>query len=311
MSRIAYIFAGQGAQYVGMGKELSEEFPEAFDHLKASLEGLGIPLLDVCFNGPEDQITNTEFAQPGIFWVSWLAKMSLESRLPQLKPEMTAGLSLGEFTALASSGAFSFNEGLNIVHQRGKAMQKACSKSEGGMAAVIGLSNEQLGTLCDEAGVTMANLNCPGQIVISGEKDKVIGVCDKAKEAGAKRALPLQVAGAYHSPLMAPAAQVLNNVLGDISINTPGFEVISNVTARPHENGATIADRLVEQVTASVLWEDSIRYMIKSGIDVFVELGPGKALSGFMRRIDKSVTCVNVEDSNSLNKAVEVLSEMS
>ncbi len=311
MKRIAYIFAGQGAQYVGMGKELSVEFPEAFEHLKPSLEGLGIPLIDTCFNGPEDQLTNTEYAQPGIYWVSWLAKLCLESRLPNLKPEITAGLSLGEFTALAASNAFSFDQGLKIVQQRGKAMQDACSNSEGGMAAVIGLQATQLGALCDEAGVTMANLNCPGQIVISGDKAKIELVCEKAKEAGAKRALPLQVAGAYHSPLMAPAAEKLKNVLADFPIGSPQFEVISNVTANPHQDRVSIASRLVEQVTAPVLWEDSVRYMIKSGIDVFVELGPGKALSGFMRRIDKSVTCVNVEDLSSLEKAVEVLSKMS
>lgn len=310
MGRIAYIFAGQGAQYVGMGQSLSDEFPELVRELEPAVNDLGISLSQVCFEGPEDKLTNTEFAQPGIFWVSWLAKLALESRLPNLDIDATAGLSLGEFTALAAGGGFSFADGLHLVHQRGKAMQDACESTSGGMAAVIGLDTELLQSICREHGVTMANLNCPGQVVISGDRDRIGVVCDAAKEAGAKRALPLTVAGAYHSPLMSPAADSLASVLKDTEIISPAIPVMSNVTGEPHNDPESIRARLVEQVTAPVLWEACVRRMIADGIDTFVELGPGKALSGFMRRIDKSVTVVNVEDAASLEKAIKVLSEM-
>lgn len=310
MSQIAYLFAGQGAQYVGMGKSLCDAYPDIQSQLQPHLDSLGIPLMQTCFQGPEDLLTNTEYAQPGIYWVSWLAKLALEKELPQLNPNATAGLSLGEFTALAAGNVFSFENGLKIVHQRGKAMQEACEAAEGGMAAIIGLKEDVLGALCESEGVTMANLNCPGQVVVSGPKEKVNTICEKAKGEGAKRALPLQVAGAYHSPLMAPAAKQLESVIQGVDFQDSEVTVLSNVTGRPHQDSNSIKEKLVEQVTASVRWESCMRNLIENGTTTFVELGPGKALSGFMKRIDKSVRIVQVEDKDSLDKAVEVLSEI-
>lgn len=312
MNGVAYLFAGQGAQYVGMGKALAEAYPEEFAAIRPAIDGLGIDLTDICFEGPQEKLTNTEYAQPGIYWVSWLAKAALESRLPQIRSKVaaTAGLSLGEFTALTSANVWSFEDGLKVVHARGKAMQESCEASQGGMAAIIGLDIEKLEELCRDCGVTLANLNCPGQIVVSGPKEAVRELCEKAGAAGAKRALPLDVAGAYHSPLMEPAAKTLRSVLTSVAIEAPGVPAMSNVTGHPHGTPESIRSLLVDQVTSPVRWEDCIRHLIGSGIQTFVELGPGKALSGFMKRIDKSASVVNVEDPDSLDKAVEFLGNL-
>jgi len=307
MSKTALLFAGQGAQAVGMGKDLAEKFPAArawFDRANAAL---GYDLAAICFNGPEAELTKTENAQPGIFLVSWVAFQLLKEQVPALAFDATAGLSLGEFTALTAAGAMSFEDGLRVVRQRGRFMQEACDVTKGGMAAVIGLDEAPTREVCAEAGVVLANLNCPGQLVISGEADKIAKAVELAKAKGAKRAIALPVAGAYHSPLMASAQPKLQAELAKIRISPPAVPVVSNVTAQPHGAPAEIAARLVEQVNASVLWEKSMRALLARGFTRFIELGPGTALSGFMKRIDKNAQMLTVADVASLDATSKVL----
>ena len=326
MSKTALLFAGQGAQVVGMGKDLAEKFPSAkawFDRANAAL---GYDLASICFNGPEAELTKTENAQPGIFLVSWVAFQLLQEKVQSLNSNAqssasatldlgrgaldyaaTAGLSLGEFTALTAAGAMSFEDGLRVVRQRGKFMQEACDATRGGMAAVIGLDEAPTREVCAEAGVVLANLNCPGQLVISGEAEKIAKAVELAKAKGAKRAIPLPVAGAYHSPLMASAQPKLQAELAKAKLSAPSVPVISNVTAQPHATPAEISARLVEQVTSSVLWENSMRYLLAQGFTRFIELGPGTALTGFMKRIDKNAQMLNVSDAASLETTAAAL----
>jgi [acyl-carrier-protein] S-malonyltransferase len=308
MSKTALLFAGQGAQVVGMGKDLAGKFPSAKTWFDRANAVLGYDLAAICFNGPEDGLTKTENAQPGIFLVSWVAFQLLKEQVPNLKFDATAGLSLGEFTALTAAGAMSFDDGLRVVRQRGKFMQEACDATEGGMAAIIGLAEAPTREVCEEAGVVLANLNCPGQLVISGEAEKIAKACDLAKAKSARKAIPLPVAGAYHSPLMAGAQPKLQSELAKIKISPPVVPVISNVTAQAHNSPSEISARLVEQVTSSVLWENSMRHLLSQGFTRFIELGPGTALSGFMKRIDKTAQMLNVADVASLEATFKAIS---
>jgi len=300
MSKTALLFAGQGAQVVGMGRDLAQNYPGAQEWFDRADELLGYDLAAVCFNGPEPELTKTENAQPGIYLVSWIAFQLLKERLPGLTFSATAGLSLGEFTALAAAGVMSFEDGLRVVRERGKFMQEACDATKGGMAAIIGLEEAPTREVCSEAGVDLANLNCPGQIVISGATEKITKACDLARAKGAKRALPLPVAGAYHSRLMASAQPKLESVLAKVAFSEQIVPVISNVTARPHGQPDEVREKLVAQVTSSVRWEESMRYLLAQGFTRFIELGPGTALSGFMKRIDKNAQMQNVSDVASL-----------
>ncbi len=307
MNKTALLFAGQGAQKVGMGKDLAETIPAARELFERANDILGYDVAGVCTGGPESELTKTENAQPAIYLVSWITLQVLKQRVPGLEFHATAGLSLGEFTALAAAGAMSFEDGLKVVRQRGRFMQEACDTTNGTMAAVIGMSEDDLRAVCDEAGVELANLNCPGQLVISGETEKINAACDLAKSKGAKRALPLTVAGAYHSALMAGAQPKLAAELAAISVSPTSVPVISNVTATAHGSPDQIRETLVAQVTSSVLWEKSIRTLISDGFTRFIELGPGTALTGFMKRIDGDVEKLNVGDVGSLEETVKAL----
>jgi [acyl-carrier-protein] S-malonyltransferase len=307
MSKTALIFAGQGAQVVGMGKDLAESFPAARQWFDRANAALGYDLASICFHGPETELTKTENAQPGIFLVSWVAFELLKERVRELKFHASAGLSLGEFTALAAAGVMTFDDAIRVVKQRGRFMQEACEATKGGMAAIIGLDEAATRDVCAQTGVELANLNCPGQIVISGHADKMTAACELAKAKGAKRALPLNVAGAYHSALMASAQPKLRDALAKVPIEIPMVPVISNVTAKPHAAPPDIHQRLVDQVTSPVRWEDSMRHLLTQGFTRFVELGPGTALGGFMKRIDKNAQMLNIADVASLEAAVKVL----
>ena len=307
MSKTALLFAGQGAQAVGMGKDLAEKYPSARAWFDRAHAALGYDLAAICFNGPDAELTKTENAQPGIFLVSWVAFQLLKEHVPDLKFDATAGLSLGEFTALAAAGVMSFEDGLRVTRQRGKFMQEACDATRGGMAAVIGLDEAPTREVCADAGVVLANLNCPGQLVISGETERIARAVELAKAKGAKRAIALPVAGAYHSPLMENAKARLQAELAEITIAAPSVPVISNVTALPQGTPSGISSRLVEQVTSPVLWETSMRYLLAHDFTRFIELGPGTALSGFMKRIDKNAQMLNVADVASLETTVKAL----
>ncbi len=291
----------------GMGKDLAGQFPNAKQWFDRANVALDYDLASICFNGPDTELTKTENAQPGIFLVSWVAFQLLKERVPSLKFDATAGLSLGEFTALTAAGAMEFEDGLRVVRQRGRFMQEACDATRGSMAAVIGLDEAPTREVCAETFVTLANLNCPGQLVISGETARIGKAIELAKAKGAKRAIPLPVAGAYHSPLMASAQPKLEAELAKVKLSPPTTPVVSNVTAQPHGTAAEIRARLIEQVISSVLWENSMRYLLSQGFTRFIELGPGTALSGFMKRIDKNAQMLNVADMASLEATVKAL----
>lgn len=285
---------------VGMGRGWARELPTARSWFDRANAALGYDLAALCFDGPEAELTRTENAQPGIFLVSWVALQLLRERVPGLSFQAAAGLSLGEFTALTAAGALGFEDGLNLVRQRGRFMQEACAATRGGMAAIIGLDETPTREACAQAGVTLANLNCPGQLVISGPAEHIARACELARARGARRALPLSVAGAYHSPLMASAQPKLQAELERVTLRPPAVPVIANVTARPHDGPETLRARLVEQVTSPVRWEESMRYLIEQGFTRFLELGPGTALTGFMKRIAKTAQVYNVADMASL-----------
>lgn len=307
MPKTALLFAGQGAQTVGMGKDFADGSPTARDWFERANAALGYDLARICFNGPEPELTKTENAQPAIYLVSWIAFQLLKERVPHLQFDATAGLSLGEFTALAAASALSFEDGLRLVHQRGRYMQQACDATRGAMAAIIGLDEEKTRQVCAESGLTLANLNCPGQLVVSGETDKIERAIELALAAGAKRAVRLAVAGAFHSPLMASAQPKLKAAIEAVTLHPPTVPVISNVTAQPHGGVGEARALLVQQLTAPVRWEQSMRYLLSQGFTRFIELGPGTVLTGFMKRIDRTAQLLNVSDAASLDATAKAI----
>jgi [acyl-carrier-protein] S-malonyltransferase len=269
---------------------------------------LGRDLQQVCFNGPTEVLTQTNNAQPGILLVSLACLAALRERVPGLKFEAVAGLSLGEFSALAAAGVLSFEDALRVVEARGRYMQDACDATDGTMASVIGMEESPLVDVCREADVDLANLNCPGQIVISGARARVVKAVELAKARGAKRAILLQVAGAYHSRLMTEAQSQLAVFLEGVEWKAPTVTLVHNVTARPAASLAEAKELMVRQVTSSVRWSDSMRWLIAEGYTRFIELGPGNVLSGLMRRIDGTVSVLSVSDAASLEAAAVKLS---
>ena len=287
----ASVFPGQGSQFVGMGKDLYETSPLAKELFDKADEILGFKITDIMFAGTDEQLKETKVTQPAVFLHSVISALCLGD---DFAPAMVAGHSLGEFSALVVSGALGFEDGLRLVAARANAMQKACEANPGTMAAIIGLSDEKVEEICAEVSkngklVIPANYNCPGQLVISGDVEAVNEACEKLKEAGAKRALPLKVGGAFHSPLMQPAKDELQKAIENTTISAPKCPVYQNVDAKPHTDAADIKANLIAQLTSPVRWTKSVQNMIADGADDFTECGPGKALQGMIGRIDKTV----------------------
>ncbi len=285
----AYVFPGQGAQFVGMGKDLYENNAEARDLFEKANDILGFRITDLMFNGTEDDLKKTSVTQPAVFLHSVILAKGLGE---EFKPDMVAGHSLGEFSALVASGALSFEDGLKLVAARANAMQKACELKPSTMAAIIALADEKVEEICESVNgvVVCANYNCPGQLVISGEVEAIDAACAKATEAGAKRALKLKVGGAFHSPCMEPARAELAEAIERTEFHTPVCPVYQNVDALPHTDPAEIKANLVAQLTAPVRWTQTVRNMVADGATEFIELGPGKVLQGLVAKIEKGMT---------------------
>lgn len=287
----AFVFPGQGAQFVGMGKDLYDNNPLAKELFENANDILGYNITEIMFNGTDEELKQTKVTQPAVFLHSVISALCMGD---DFAPSMVAGHSLGEFSALVAAGALSFEDGLKLVYARAMAMQKACEASPSTMAAIIGLPDEKVEEICAEVNkdgyvCVPANFNCPGQLVISGNIDAINEACEKLKAAGAKRALPLKVGGAFHSPLMQPAKDELQAAIEKTDFHAPKCPVYQNVDGMPHTDPAEIKANLISQLTSSVKWTKCVQSMVADGADDFTECGPGKALQGMIARIDKNV----------------------
>lgn len=312
MGKIAFVFPGQGSQTVGMGRELAESYENVKQFFTVADEKLGTSLSTLIFEGPQDELTLTVNAQPALLTVS----MAILEKFKEtgIVPDYVAGHSLGEYSALAAAGAISFEDAVYAVRKRGEFMEEAVPAGVGTMAAVLGMDSDALEKITaqvTEEGtpVQLANLNCPGQIVISGSSEGVKKASALAKEQGAKRAIPLEVSGPFHSSLMQPAADKLKDVLDSMEIHDARIPVIANVSAKPVRDKNEISELLIKQIYSPVLWQESVETMISLGVDTFIEIGPGKVLSGLIKKIDKKVSVFAVNNEETLNQTVESIKE--
>jgi len=298
--KFAFVFSGQGAQNVGMGKDIYDSYETAKKIFKTADEILNWRVSELCFNGPEEKLTQSVYCQPSIFPVSCACLETFKSLFPSVLPVGVAGLSLGEFAALYSAEVFSFEDGLKLVARRGELMDQACIENKGSMASVLGADAELVAKACSETDVDMANLNCPGQIVISGDSAKIAIAIEKLKTMGVKKIIPLKVAGAYHSRLMQSAAAKFANVLEATSFNAPKIPVAQNVVGKFVQSADEIRENLSKQVSGTVLWEKCVLELCQTGADTIIEFGPGNVLTGLAKRIKPNLKTFNINSSKSL-----------
>lgn len=296
----AILFPGQGSQFVGMGKDLYDAIPECKALFDKANDVLGCDIAAICFDGPGDELKKSHNTQPAIFTVSAAAFEAMKLKKPA-DFDFAAGHSLGEWGALYAAGVISFEDTLRVLKARGEFIQAACDANPGGMLAIIGLDGEPLQKIAAETGVTLANINSPGQIVLSGTAEGIEKAAEACNAAGAKRALPLPVAGAFHSPLMQPAADQMAKLLAGIEFSEPSMPVLSNVTGAPHESVSAIRSNMVAQITGSVRWVECMQYLVEQGVGEAVECGPGNVLAGLMKRIDRNVAVSNVGSVEEMN----------
>lgn len=306
---LVFMFSGQGSQYVGMGKELYENYDAAKKVLDNADQILDFDLKDMIFNGPEEELNNTKNTQPAIYTVSAMIKAVLAEN--GIEPAAAAGHSLGEYSALYAAGVLNFEDGLKLVRRRGELMDQADPEGKGTMAAVIGLEDEAVDAVLEKIDgiVTVANYNSPGQVVISGEVEAVEKAEELLSDEGAKRVIPLTVSGAFHSPLMEPAKEELKNTIEAVEFSDAQIPLIANVTADYVKESSEIKSALIKQLNNSVRWVETISRFKEDGYEDYVELGPGRVLKGLMRRIDRSLNAYNVEDEKSLNKTLKKLNK--
>jgi len=297
----AFIFPGQGSQYVGMGKDFYENCPAAKEIFDRADQALGFNLSKIIFEGPESELVKSANCQPAILTTS-IACMKAMQEKSGIKPNFTAGLSLGEYTALVAAGSLSFEEGVRLVRNRGQFMDEASKINPGTMAAVIGLEKEVVQEICNETGCEVANLNCSGQVVVSASSESIAKLQQLAQDRGAKRVIPLDVSGAFHSSLMKPAQDKLNQELEKSQIRVSDVKVISNVTAKDQNSDEEIRDNLSKQLISTTRWQDSVEFMAQNSVDTFYEIGPGRVLKGLMRKINQDLKVNNIEKTNDLNQ---------
>ena len=303
LGKVAYVFPGQGSQWVGMGRDLYDNFDSAKAVFDQADQALGFPLSRLCFDGPEDELRQTINAQPAIVAVSFACLEAIKDAagsdgIPS--PTFVAGHSLGEYTALAATGALGFADTVYLARQRGRLMHEAGISRPGGMVAIIGLDEASLREVCSQTDTRIANINCPGQLVISGAKQNLTLATDLAKSRGAYRTIPLQVSGAFHTPLMQSAFDGMSEVIGTLSFSDPVIPIIANTTAQPITTAELIKEELLGQLCNCIQWQRSIEYMVNEGMSTFIELGPGRVLSGLIKRINKEVNTLNIGDAEAI-----------
>ena len=301
--RLAYVFPGQGSQLVGMGRDLYHNFSSAREVFEEADDALGFPLSRLCFEGSEEELAQTVNAQPAILTVSFACLKALSQVAGRMVcPAFMAGHSLGEYTALVAAQVLDFVDAVRLTRERGRLMQEAGDRVPGGMVAIIGLDDVSVEQVCQETGAQTANLNSPGQIVVSGTREAMVRAMDLARAMGARRTIALNVSGAFHSPLMQPAAEGIANAISELDFRHPSIPIVVNSTAQPVTTADEVKEELLRQLLHCVQWQKSVEYMVDAGVDTFIEIGPGQVLSGLIKRINTEAQILNLEDASSVRE---------